>query len=182
MLSSCGARGPLWRPNRPLDAPWIRSIVIATVTSSLLLLQPLGRRWMRNSPQTVYARRITPVYIWRKQARIVWSGCVFSLVSYCHIVKLCALANRNTASRAWPRTINSLFPHDRVISCDSYPGNLWPERIRSRRLNRRVDSWSFDCGRRHLPRCDVGCGRRLLASSGSWPLPGACRSPRLRAL
>ena len=50
--------------------------------------------WMCDSPRTVRAWRIKPMYMWREQAIIKWSHWVISIVACCHNVKLCARVAR----------------------------------------------------------------------------------------
>jgi len=72
---------------------------------------PLALRWMYDSPRTGCARRITPIYMWRKQAIIEWSWHVISIVVCCHSVELCALAARAFRSQqTWSYRVHQT-PH-----------------------------------------------------------------------
>jgi len=47
---------------------------------------------MCDSPQQGYARRTTPMHMWRKQAIMEWLWRMISIVACCHSAKLCAHA------------------------------------------------------------------------------------------
>jgi len=57
----------------------------------------LARRHTRDAPRTGCVLRIAPLFTWREQAVIRWR--VISIVSSCHIVKLCALAAQAIQSK-----------------------------------------------------------------------------------